>query len=170
MASWCGTAKLWCGLLRAFLPHIGNKWIYDNRTTTNPHNPLYILHSCTECLSRTPGSHSVCVTELCSPVAQWQSTGGSSRRCPGLDSRQLPAFSLFLYFALFGVVCRPRWWEHTNADSWPRNLMLSRFHLQLYKGWKRFLGKNLFPSMDELPPPALLPKYASSNTKGYFLL
>ena len=30
-------------------------------------------------------------------VAQWQSTGGSSQRCPGLDSRRLPAFSL-LYF------------------------------------------------------------------------
>ena len=27
-------------------------------------------------------------------VGQWQSTGGSSQRCPGFDSRQLPAFSL----------------------------------------------------------------------------
>ena len=27
-------------------------------------------------------------------VAQWQSTGSSSQRCPGFDSRQLPAFSL----------------------------------------------------------------------------
>ena len=31
-------------------------------------------------------------------VAQWQSTGGSSRRSPGLDSRQLPAFSLSSIF------------------------------------------------------------------------
>ena len=33
-------------------------------------------------------------------VAQWQSTGGSSQRCPGFDSRQLPAFFGFLYFRL----------------------------------------------------------------------
>ena len=32
-------------------------------------------------------------------VAQWQSTGGSSQRYPGFDSRRLPAFSL-LYFHL----------------------------------------------------------------------
>ena len=25
-------------------------------------------------------------------VAQWQSVGGSSQRCPGFDSRRLPAF------------------------------------------------------------------------------
>ena len=31
-------------------------------------------------------------------VAQWQSTGGSSQRCPGFDSRQLPAFFTFLHF------------------------------------------------------------------------
>ena len=31
-------------------------------------------------------------------VAQWQSTGGSSQRCPGFDSRSLPAFSLFSIF------------------------------------------------------------------------
>ena len=30
---------------------------HDSRTTTNPHNPLYILH---RYLSLTPGSHSVC--------------------------------------------------------------------------------------------------------------
>ena len=30
-------------------------------------------------------------------VAQWQNTGGSSQRCPGFDSRQLPAF--FHFFA-----------------------------------------------------------------------
>ena len=33
-------------------------------------------------------------------VAQWQSTGGSSQRCPGFDSRWLPAFFTFLYFCL----------------------------------------------------------------------
>ena len=32
-------------------------------------------------------------------VAQWQSTGGSSQRCPGFDSRWLPAFSLSSIFA-----------------------------------------------------------------------
>ena len=31
-------------------------------------------------------------------VAQWQSTGGSSQRCPRLDSRRLPAFSLLSIF------------------------------------------------------------------------
>ena len=30
-------------------------------------------------------------------VAQWQSTGGSSQRCPGFDSRRLQAFFTFLY-------------------------------------------------------------------------
>ena len=38
-------------------------------------------------------------------VAQWQSTGGSSQRCPGFDSRRLPAFSLSSIFAL----------EHLNS-------------------------------------------------------
>ena len=33
-------------------------------------------------------------------VAQWQSTGGSSQRCPGFDSRRLPAFFTFLYLRL----------------------------------------------------------------------
>ena len=33
-------------------------------------------------------------------VAQWQSTGGSSQRCPGFDSWRLPAFLTFLYFRL----------------------------------------------------------------------
>ena len=33
-------------------------------------------------------------------VAQWQSTGGSSQRCPGFNSRRLPAFFTFLYFRL----------------------------------------------------------------------
>ena len=33
-------------------------------------------------------------------VAQWQSTSGSSQRCPGFDSRWLPAFFTFLYFCL----------------------------------------------------------------------
>ena len=33
-------------------------------------------------------------------VAQWQSTGGSSQRCPGFDSWQLPAFFTFLYLLL----------------------------------------------------------------------
>ena len=33
-------------------------------------------------------------------VAQWQSTGGSSQRCPGFNSRQLPAFFTFFYFCL----------------------------------------------------------------------
>ena len=32
-------------------------------------------------------------------VAKWQSTGGSSQRCPGFDSRRLPAFSLSSIFA-----------------------------------------------------------------------
>ena len=34
-------------------------------------------------------------------VAQWQSTGGSSKRCPGFDSWWLPTFllsSIFIYF------------------------------------------------------------------------
>ena len=31
-------------------------------------------------------------------VAQWQSTGGSSQRCPGFDSQQLSAFSLSSIF------------------------------------------------------------------------
>ena len=31
-------------------------------------------------------------------VAKWQSTGGSSQRCPGFDSWRLPAFSLFSIF------------------------------------------------------------------------
>ena len=31
-------------------------------------------------------------------MAQWQSTGGSSQRCPGFDSRQLLAFSLYSIF------------------------------------------------------------------------
>ena len=31
-------------------------------------------------------------------VAQWQSTGGSSERCPGFDSRRLPAFSVSFIF------------------------------------------------------------------------
>ena len=34
-------------------------------------------------------------------VAQWQSTGGSSQRCPGFDSRWLPAFSLSSIFASY---------------------------------------------------------------------
>ena len=33
-------------------------------------------------------------------VAQWQNTGGSSRRCPGFDSRRLPTAGFFLYFRL----------------------------------------------------------------------
>ena len=35
---------------------------YDNRTTTSPHNPLCILYAkvVLNCLSLTPGSHSVC--------------------------------------------------------------------------------------------------------------
>ena len=33
-------------------------------------------------------------------VAQGQSTGGSTQRCPGFDSRRLPAFFTFLYFCL----------------------------------------------------------------------
>ena len=33
-------------------------------------------------------------------VAQWQSTGGSSQRYPGFDSRRLPTFFTFLYFHL----------------------------------------------------------------------
>ena len=33
-------------------------------------------------------------------IAQWQSTGGSSQRCPEFDSRWLPAFFTFLYFRL----------------------------------------------------------------------
>ena len=33
-------------------------------------------------------------------VAQWQSTGGSSQRCPGFDSQRLPAFFTFLYLRL----------------------------------------------------------------------
>ena len=33
-------------------------------------------------------------------MAQWQSTGGSSQRCPGFNSRRLPAFFTFLYFRL----------------------------------------------------------------------
>ena len=37
-------------------------------------------------------------------VAKWQSTGGSSQRCPGFDSWRLPAFSLFLYFRL--ITCK----------------------------------------------------------------
>ena len=31
-------------------------------------------------------------------VAQWQSTGSSSQRCPGFDSQQMPAFSLSSIF------------------------------------------------------------------------
>ena len=31
-------------------------------------------------------------------MAQWQNTGGSSQRCPGFDSWQLPAFSLSSIF------------------------------------------------------------------------
>ena len=33
-------------------------------------------------------------------MAQWQSTGGSSQRCPGFNSRRLPGFYTFLYFRL----------------------------------------------------------------------
>ena len=33
-------------------------------------------------------------------VAQWQSTVGSSQRCPGFDSQWLPAFFTFLYLRL----------------------------------------------------------------------
>ena len=36
-------------------------------------------------------------TGLLAVVAQWQSTGGSSQRCPGFDSRRLPAFSFPLF-------------------------------------------------------------------------
>ena len=101
MASWCGTAKLWCGLLRAFLPHIGNKWIYDNQTTTNPHNPLYILHSCTECLSCTPGSHSVCAIRTlftCGSVAEhW-------RLKPEVSWARLPATAGLFTFSLFRLI------------------------------------------------------------------
>ena len=32
-------------------------------------------------------------------VAQWQSTGSSSQRCPGFDSRRLPAFFHFRLFS-----------------------------------------------------------------------
>ena len=42
-------------------------------------------------------------------VAQWQSTGGSSQRCPGFDSRWLPAFFTFLYLCLITcnfIYCR----------------------------------------------------------------
>ena len=33
-------------------------------------------------------------------MAQWQSTGGSSQRCPRFDSRRLPTFFTFFYFHL----------------------------------------------------------------------
>ena len=149
MASWRGTTKLWCRLLRACLPRIGNKWIYDNRTTTNPHNPLYILHSCTECLSRTPGSHSVCAIRTlftCGSVAEHWRLKPEVSWARLLATAGLFTFSLFhlIWCGLLTTLMRTH-----KRDSWPRNLMLSWFHLQVYKGWTHFLGKNLFPCMDE---------------------
>ena len=59
----------------------------------------------------------------CLPVvAQWQSTGCTSQRCPGFDSRQLPAFCTFLYFCL--ITSNPRfrflvmWREGSVIKSW----------------------------------------------------
>ena len=43
-----------------------------------------------------------------SVVAQWQSTGSSSQRCPGFDSRQLPAFSLSSIFAINSFISSVR--------------------------------------------------------------
>ena len=41
-----------------------------------------------------------CAIELQQPVAvaQWQTTGVSSQRCPGFDFRQLPAYSVSSIF------------------------------------------------------------------------
>ena len=54
--------------------------------------------------SEKPGSHResnpghiqriVRVGGCLAVMTQWQSTGGSSQRCPGFDSQQLPSFSL----------------------------------------------------------------------------
>ena len=52
-------------------------------------------------------------------VAQWQSTGGSSQRCPGFDSWRLPAFFTFLYFRLItskfisSFMCMRLWSEQS---------------------------------------------------------
>ena len=57
-------------------------------TAGQPPAPTILYMYCisgTECLSLTPAV-----------VFKWQSTGGSSQRCPGFDSWQLPALSLFL--------------------------------------------------------------------------
>ena len=58
---------------------------------------LTILHKyCTgsKCLSCTPGSHTEDYEGWwlsdCHVSVQWQSTGGSSQRCPRFDSQQLP--------------------------------------------------------------------------------
>ena len=52
-------------------------------------------------LSNFSTTCAVCIEDCVVVVAQWQSTGCTSW-CPGLDSWQLPAFSLFtfLYFRL----------------------------------------------------------------------
>ena len=96
--------------------------VTDCGSTTPTQNTLNKGTGGTGCLSHTPGSHSVCavktslgikqkipsisrdpmlsedflrVSSCLAVVAQWQSTGNSSQRCPGFNSWRLPAFSLY---------------------------------------------------------------------------
>ena len=67
---------------------------HDSQTTANPHNPQLVppVQHIWRIL-RVGGRPAV--------VAQWQSTGGSSQRCPGFNSRLLPVFSLSSIFTLW---------------------------------------------------------------------
>ena len=59
-------------------------------------------------------------------VAQWQSTGGSSQRCPGFDSWRLPAFSLSSIFASW--FCKLQYNGGVKTRYIPcRRYMLSRY-------------------------------------------
>ena len=76
-------------LAQSILPHAGNKGInfrcYEAKKQGKVKKYIYRI---------------VRVGGCPVAVAQWQSTGGSSQRCPGFDSRRLLAFFTFLYFPL----------------------------------------------------------------------
>ena len=49
-------------------------------------------------------------------MAQWHTTGGSSQRCPGVNSQRLPAFSCSSIFALSHL--NPAWGEMLWASCY----------------------------------------------------
>ena len=68
-------------------------------------------------------------------VAKWQSTGSSSQRCPGFNSRQLPAFFAFLYSSIHNIQVNLWltwvWQQKVWTDSQARYLSGSQLFTQL---------------------------------------